>query len=193
MQENIINYIKREDNLFLVGDVKQSIYRFRLADPSLFLDKQCSYGCEDGDRDRRIDLKTNFRSHDAIIKGVNYVFRHIMSPDLGEIAYDARAELNPGVESGVVADAGIELCLVERKQDLLEGQEDEGPVDHIQIEAELVAKRIKGLLEESIWDARQGCSRQPNYRDIVILLRATRRADPDLLRNPNGTGHSGLC
>lgn len=178
VQESIINAIKREDNLFLVGDVKQSIYRFRLADPSLFLIKQSSYSTDDMAVDRRIDLMTNYRSREEIINGVNYLFRNIMSPDLGEIEYDELAELKPGLENHAMEQAHLELCLIEKNTTSPSQDIDEIPLDHIQIEAEWIGKRIEELLEHEIWDAKQECYRYPEYRDIVILLRATRRWAP---------------
>lgn len=178
VQESIINSIKRDDNLFLVGDVKQSIYRFRLADPTLFLDKQYSYQLTESARDRRIDLKTNYRSREEIIQGVNYLFRNIMSPDLGEITYDEMAELKTGIESPAMEDSHLELYIIEKNGENPAGDEDEIPLDHIQIEAEWVGKRIEKLLGQEIWDAKQQCYRRPEYRDIVILLRATRRWAP---------------
>jgi len=178
VQENIINAIKRDDNLFLVGDVKQSIYRFRLADPTLFLHKQSTYQMAESARDRRIDLKTNYRSREEIIHGVNYLFRNIMSSDLGEITYDELAELKPGIESHEMEDAHLELYMIEKNGEAVGGDEEEVPLDHIQIEAEWVGKRINELLEQEIWDAKEQCYRCPEYRDIVILLRATRRWAP---------------
>ena len=80
----------------MLGDVKQSIYRFRLADPSLFLEKQKSYPLQDGSVNRRVDLNKNFRSHPEILNAVNYIFSHLMSEELGEIDYDAKSYLYPG-------------------------------------------------------------------------------------------------
>lgn len=178
VQETIINSIKREDNLFLVGDVKQSIYRFRLADPTLFLDKQASYSSDECAGDRRIDLKNNYRSREEIINGVNYIFKTIMSRDLGEIDYDELAELRLGVESPAMEESALEFCLIEKNQEVVVGDQEDVPLDHIQVEAELVGKRIRQLVQQEIWDAKQGCYRCPDYRDIVILLRATRRWAP---------------
>ncbi|NLW90587.1 MAG: helicase-exonuclease AddAB subunit AddA [Syntrophomonadaceae bacterium] len=178
VQESIINAIKRTDNLFLVGDVKQSIYRFRLADPTLFLSKQASYGTEESALDRRIDLKTNYRSQEEIINGVNYLFRNIMSPDLGEIHYDEFAELKPGLGRHESEESYLELCLIEKNMETISDDLDEAPLDHIQIEAGWIANRIEQLLGQEMWDTKQQCNRLTEYRDIVILLRATRRWAP---------------
>ncbi|MEN6348375.1 MAG: UvrD-helicase domain-containing protein, partial [Syntrophomonas sp.] len=97
VQDSIINLIKRDDNLFMVGDVKQSIYRFRLADPSLFMEKQDSYNREDSGQNCRIDLNMNFRSRSPIIAAVNYLFGHLMTREFGEIDYGEDAYLRPGL------------------------------------------------------------------------------------------------
>ncbi|MDD4238320.1 MAG: UvrD-helicase domain-containing protein, partial [Desulfotomaculaceae bacterium] len=97
VQETILRLVSRqgemEPNLFMVGDVKQSIYRFRLAEPGLFLDKYRSYPVLAGGAERRIDLSRNFRSRRGIVDAVNFVFRQLMTPGVGEMAYDADAEL----------------------------------------------------------------------------------------------------
>lgn len=97
VQETILRLVSRqwdnEPNLFMVGDVKQSIYRFRLAEPGLFLSKYRSYPVVAGGLERRIDLSRNFRSRRGIVNAVNFVFRQLMTPGVGEMAYDADAEL----------------------------------------------------------------------------------------------------
>jgi len=100
VQEAILYLVSRESreqgkeyNLFMVGDVKQSIYRFRLADPTLFLQKYHTFLPQKNSCQRRIDLSFNFRSSSAIVAAVNFIFRQIMTPGVGEIAYDRAAEL----------------------------------------------------------------------------------------------------
>ncbi|NLK52438.1 MAG: UvrD-helicase domain-containing protein [Syntrophomonadaceae bacterium] len=97
VQEAILQLVSRSDqdkpNLFMVGDVKQSIYRFRLAEPGLFLEKYHRYSSVPDNPSRRINLKENFRSSASIVEGINYFFRQIMTAGVGEIAYDAEAEL----------------------------------------------------------------------------------------------------
>ena len=115
VQETLIQSIKREDNLFMVGDVKQSIYRFRLADPTLFIEKYETFGHEKEDIDRRIDLFKNFRSRGEILDGVNYIFRHIMSKELGEIDYDEKYTLYRGTDFEPISDPSIEVNLIEKK------------------------------------------------------------------------------
>lgn len=101
-QEAILRLVSRQGeerpNLFMVGDVKQSIYRFRLADPGLFLQKYNTYPTGKGGAERRVDLSKNFRSQRELVDAVNFVFRQLMTPTVGELAYDAAAELVYGAD-----------------------------------------------------------------------------------------------
>jgi len=97
LQETLLSAISREHNLFMVGDIKQSIYRFRRAEPALFLHKYQVFDTGDGADNVRIDLSRNFRSRRGILEGINYIFREVMSRDLGDIDYDDRACLYPGL------------------------------------------------------------------------------------------------
>ena len=100
VQEVILSTISRKydqrPNMFMVGDVKQSIYRFRQARPDLFLEKYFSYSLKPGSRDRKIQLFKNFRSRKSIIDGVNFIFSQIMSKNVGELDYDDEEALNLG-------------------------------------------------------------------------------------------------
>ena len=100
VQETIIDLVSRrkidESNVFMVGDVKQSIYRFRQAKPELFLDKYNRYSLEDGSKDRKIQLYKNFRSRQEVIEGVNYIFKMVMSNTVGELEYTNEEALNLG-------------------------------------------------------------------------------------------------
>lgn len=175
VQESIVNYIKREDNLFMVGDVKQSIYRFRLADPSLFLEKSSSFKKTETTLNRRIDLRKNFRSRPEIINAVNYIFKHLMSYEFGEFDYDEDAFLYPGAETGKIEDPSVELRLIEKKLALTDELSDELlEINDIEVEARLASRRIKELLGQEIYDAKKGIYRNIEYRDIVILLRTSR-------------------
>ena len=86
----------KNPNVFMVGDVKQSIYRFRQAKPELFLDKYNRYSLEDGSKDRKIQLYKNFRSRQEVINGVNYIFKMVMSNTVGELEYTDEEALNLG-------------------------------------------------------------------------------------------------
>ncbi len=163
-----------ERNLFMVGDVKQSIYRFRLARPELFMEKYKAYQNQEGAC--RIDLHRNFRSRPLVLSGVNYIFRQIMAPDLGGILYDRDAALYPGAsfaprpESAAAPggepreaseDLFTELHLLEAS-----GQQ------RREEEARLVGARIQELVGHMmVWDKEEGGYRPAAYRDVVILLR----------------------
>lgn len=120
VQEAIVELISRESpgNRFMVGDVKQSIYRFRLAEPSLFQEKYKSFTPDGADPGRRIDLARNFRSRRQVVDGTNYIFRQLMNENVGEIAYDQKAELVYGAgypETGNGNfDLASELILIDR-------------------------------------------------------------------------------
>lgn len=178
IQEAIIGLIKKEDNLFMVGDVKQSIYRFRLADPTLFMKKYHAFS--DGDEiDRRIFLRNNFRSTANILQGVNYIFKNIMSRSFGEIDYDDDAALYPGKDDNPGMEAEkVEMIIIDLSDadEIPESeQEDEiAELNRIQLEAHAVAGRIKQLLGEKIYDPGEGKLRGLNYKDIVILLRTNK-------------------
>ena len=174
VQETILSFIKRENNLFMVGDVKQSIYRFRLADPSLFIEK---YGIFEGSSDalnRRINLRQNFRSRDEIIHGVNYVFKNLMSKAFGEIDYDENAFLYRGGDFLDFHDPSIEMDIIEKLED--QRDLDEAVQELLDMEAEAIrtAQRIKELLENQLYDGKKKCYRNITYSDIVVLLRTTK-------------------
>lgn len=161
VQESIIQAVRRENNLFLVGDIKQSIYGFRHANPGLFAGKMNKYaegcGC-------RVDLNSNFRSAANILEAANYVFRAIMSPELGAVAYDDSAALRHGATWQEKDCPQVELLLYDKtSQRSYEAREQE---------AYAVAKRLKELYGTQIYDKEQGVYRSADYRDMVILLRA---------------------
>lgn len=187
VQETILEVISGKyssnPNRFMVGDVKQSIYRFRLAKPDLFIEKYNSFSAEKKGKEQRIDLFKNFRSRESILNGVNYIFRQIMTPDLGEIEYDDKAALNCGVkypEEGEFNTGGsIELHLIESNafnDEVEEVQEELENISNIELEAKIVARRIKKIINEdsySIYDKNIQNYRKADYKDIVILLRTT--------------------
>ena len=182
VQETIINSIKRQNNVFMVGDVKQSIYRFRLADPTLFIEK---YEAFEGEGiDRRIDLSRNFRSRREILAGVNYLFKNLMTKYLGEIDYTEEAYLYYGAEFEPIEDASIELTIIEKNFSTEEDEELEEELEEledIEVEAKIVASRIKGLLSSQIYDSKLQAYRNVDFKDIVILLRTTQNWAPVFL------------
>ncbi len=178
VQEAIINLVKKDDNLFMVGDVKQSIYRFRLADPTLFMEKYGSFSDDESEIDRRVFLRNNFRSRCDILNAVNFIFKNIMSKDYGEIEYDDDAALYPGRDDNHDIAEAVELIIID-SQDKRDGVEETrldeiDELNKIQIEAHVVAAKIKQLLKSSVFDPQTGAKRGITYRDIVILLRTTK-------------------
>ncbi|MCD8196992.1 MAG: helicase-exonuclease AddAB subunit AddA [Lachnospiraceae bacterium] len=193
VQEAILESICRSrrgrDNRFMVGDVKQSIYRFRQAEPRLFLEKYESYSpnAEDVEKassvsDRedvqtgmkmrdigvRIDLRQNFRSRSEVLDPVNEVFRQIMRPELGGIDYDESAELRAGARYPESAAAQAELCVLARED--WEAWEKECRWTKPEAEAHMAAARIRELLTDA-QVTENGEVRAVHPGDIVILLR----------------------
>lgn len=203
VQETIIDLVSRKSldqpNVFMVGDVKQSIYRFRQAKPELFLDKYNRYPLEAGGRDRKIQLYKNFRSREEVISGSNYIFKMVMSTIVGELEYTDEEALNLGAsykentDSNTVVGGEIELHILDKsgiakveEVDVIEEKEDgekveeEEDVDAIALEAKIISKRIKELFSEKdgktfkVFDKDTNEYRDIKYKDIVILLRATK-------------------
>lgn len=167
VQEYLLTSIGRKR--FMVGDVKQSIYKFRLAMPELFMDKYDHYPLEDMGQDNlRIDLHKNFRSRKQVVDGVNFFFSQIMQKEIGNVAYDEKAALFYGApyedethEADIYA---TELLLVE--------EDSQKEITKKELEAKAVAKRIKELVGQfPIRNKKTGDVRCASYRDIVILLR----------------------
>ena len=125
VQETILQLVCRKDhegpNLLMVGDAKQSIYRFRLAEPTLFQSKQQNFSIMEGNLNRKIDLTKNFRSRVEVINGVNFIFRQIMTPYIGEMEYTTEAELVYGadyLEDKPEQDRSVELLLINRDEEV---------------------------------------------------------------------------
>ena len=190
VQEAIIDLVSRkysnDPNVFMVGDVKQSIYRFRQAKPELFLEKYNTYSKKQG-KNIKIQLYKNFRSRDEVIKGVNYIFKEIMSRVVGELEYTDEEALNLGAsyskteDDNYVVGGKIELNILDKstevEEEVLIEEEDLGTIN---LEARIVANRIKELLSNKdgkvfkVLDKGTGEYRPVTYKDIVILLRATK-------------------
>jgi ATP-dependent helicase/nuclease subunit A len=172
VQEAILQRVAGEDNLFMVGDVKQSIYRFRQSDPTLFLDKYDAYEKDEKAKNRRIDLNMNFRSNPRVLEGVNAIFRPIMKKRTAEVEYDEDAELHPGGPAGGDAPrVRVELILREEGDAFEEMVSDEA-------EALLVARRIREWVGKPVYDRRLSAMRKARYRDVAILMRSVREAGP---------------
>lgn len=175
VQEMLLTAISRsfrgEHNIFMVGDVKQSIYRFRLARPELFMEKYDSYATGPEGDERRIDLHRNFRSRAEVLFGVNFLFGQIMERRLGNIDYDEAAALYPGAEfaPGNEDTNPMEVLLIDPDA----GVEEEAPEETArELEARAAAERIRAIVgREKVWDKERGAYRPAKYGDIVILLR----------------------
>ena len=180
VQETIINLISRVDNRFYVGDVKQAIYSFRMADSSLFMEKYNTYGDTDA-VERRIDLAKNFRSHENILAATNFLFYQIMTEEAAELNYTEAESLIPG---RIVEDApedwvggDVELQLLDVSKDTLsasESDEDEGDdPENNERELDFIIQKIKEIhaAKKKVQNP-DGTFRQIEWRDFAILRRS---------------------
>ena len=198
VQEYILTSISNGNNIFMVGDVKQSIYKFRQAMPDLFLSKYKTYKLKENkkdDDDLKIQLFKNFRSRENVLDFTNLIFQDIMSENLGEINYTEEEYLNLGASyEKTVQELETEIHIIDlkEKEDLapeeeargIEEQQDndgteetaEERVEDIQVEARFVANKIKSLVEShfQVFDRKINGFRDIQYKDIVILLRSTK-------------------
>ena len=194
VQEAILTSISKGNNIFMVGDVKQSIYKFRQARPELFLQKYDEYKNNEEktqEDNLKIQLFRNFRSRQNILNITNLVFESIMSKELGDINYNENEYLNYGANypepEEIKNYAGIaELDIIDLKEDesitAFEGEEDEEEQERVEddvLEAKFVANKIQELLNSNymVFDKKQGY-RKIRPKDIVILLRATSNLSP---------------
>ena len=211
VQETLLCSISREErgenNIFMVGDVKQSIYRFRLARPELFMKKYDSYSLEESTT-QRIDLHKNFRSREEVLTCTNDIFYKIMARSLGNVEYDAEAALYPGAsypampvqenpagekaaEDEKVSGKQIngftpEILLADSNDELLE---DTDFSDKKTLEAKMVAEKIRHLMKtQPVTDKATGELRMARYSDIVILLRSLSGWADSLVEVLNGNG-----
>lgn len=189
IQEMILSAVSKksagEYNRFMVGDVKQSIYGFRLAMPELFMQKYNSYLLEQG-KEQKILLSQNFRSRKNILDGINFIFRQVMSEQVGGLKYDDDAALYAGaVFPEFSGNCGGEnemilLSLKEEKEELEETAEEDILEEWNQAEQEayVIAQRIKKMMIEEkyhVLDKKTGEYRPVAFRDIAILLRSSKR------------------
>lgn len=197
LQEAILQSVSTiyqgKNNIFMVGDVKQSIYGFRMARPNLFMDKYHTYGSAEDAPCRKLLLKNNFRSRANVLESINYIFYQIMGSDLGGIDYTEDEALVPGRTFPEIEDDSVELLLGESKdfdflslkdeemsgekeEDLDENLEDIGKVE---LEATMVAHRIEKLMGadgSKPFQVTEGENqlRNAEYKDMVILFRGVK-------------------
>lgn len=166
LQEEIISKIKRENNLFMVGDIKQSIYKFRLAEPEIFREKYTAYAKNTEDS-LKIDLNRNFRSKPVILNEINKIFETVMED------YDDAARLYPGIpyDGPLSYTPQVQVVDVSSKD-----QQDEAlaGLKNAELEALLVCRLIRENLGREFYDQKAGCVRRISRRDIVILMRGVR-------------------
>ncbi len=167
VQEAIINLIKRDNNLFFVGDVKQSIYGFRLASPALFLEKFDDYPKQV--LSERIDLNANFRSHPIVLKAINDVFNVLMSKEFGGLDYKRDAQLI-SLNQDYKEMATPVACWAYAEENKTKEE----------VSYALLAKRIQELLDTSFYCLEDERERNYTYDDIVILLRSTSKVAPEI-------------
>jgi len=175
VQELIFRAVSRDGkNIFMVGDVKQSIYRFRLADPSIFLGKYNTYKLADeagGDEPRKIPLQRNFRSDGIILDACNHVFKNTMSEKLGDVRYDGDAVLVAPEEAPRRGEAVLTVL----------GVSDDGGIERTDktfAEARTVASRIRKLVEDGKTILDGGVERPLRWGDFAILMRSPGTAGP---------------
>ncbi|WP_117161547.1 helicase-exonuclease AddAB subunit AddA [Paraliobacillus sp. X-1268] len=185
VQETLLTLVTQKDpgNMFMVGDVKQSIYRFRHAEPSLFINKYNQFAAKSHPA-HRIDLARNFRSRKEVLSATNYIFRQLIDEEVGEIAYEDDAALiyaNLMYDDIALMDADAEVVIIDREtqedpnEEQAESLED---LEKAQIEARAYATRIQGWIGNKdtppmqVIDKATGAKRNIEYRDIVILMRS---------------------
>ncbi|MBR5809180.1 MAG: helicase-exonuclease AddAB subunit AddA [Clostridia bacterium] len=171
LQEEIFRHVTRGNNLFMVGDMKQSIYRFRNSDPTIFKAKSDTYEMAEDAHNRKIILSKNFRSRSEVLDSVNDIFQAIMSEDAGELDYDETQRLYTGNESyeNVNPSYLSECFIIEAPPSDYEPEDDED-VTNPALEARLVAEEINKLKREhfKVFDGKS--YRDIQNRDIVILM-----------------------
>lgn len=190
----------------MVGDVKQSIYKFRQARPELFLEKYHTYGLEEANENgKKIQLFKNFRSRENILQITNFVFQQIMSEKLGDINYDESEYLNLGADyrnheqveaqnfekkeipETFLLEGKTQVYLLEQTEEKWsqwdeqeEAEEKAEKLEDIVLEAKFVASKIQEILksDQYVFDKKKKIYRKVTYRDIAILLRSTSNRAP---------------
>ena len=187
VQELITTLVSTGNNRFMVGDIKQSIYRFRQADPTIFLEKYHEYSLEKDAPSHRIDLNRNFRSDAAILSSINFIFRQMMTRRTLELDYgDAEAlyagrheEKRPPAYVG----GSVSMDLIDRK-DMEEADvsDDMKDMENMALEGRLIARRIHEMMDGGMVMEKNGTFRPMKYGDIVILLRSIAGKGPQLMK-----------
>ena len=186
IQEAILQAVSNDNNRFMVGDIKQSIYKFRQAMPNIFNEKYETYNLIKDNKDTKqqanvkIILAKNFRSREQVLESINYIFERIMTKELGDCSYEDTETLKYGATS--YKDEGLdyrtEINILDLKQEDQEFIEDEvdiklGELKNFEIEALYIANKIKELMSKyNTYNIKEGKFKKIQYKDIVILLRS---------------------
>ena len=178
LQEVILNAVSKtrlsgeNNNIYMVGDVKQSIYKFRLACPELFIEKYDTYS-ETGDN-VRIELQKNFRSRENVLECANDVFSHIMNKNFSGIGYDDSVRLNVGFSYPEYSDSNYGDEANKSTDVILISSENEEEATTRELEADRLAKLIEEIVSSgvNVYDADENIYRPAEYKDIVILTRS---------------------
>lgn len=173
LTQAVSGWVNGRNNIFMVGDVKQSIYGFRQACPHLFMEKYKTYTSEDGPK-QKIDLHKNFRSRSEVLDSVNDIFCRIMTEDLGGVTYDDRAALHYGADYSPVSDPDFnrtEILLIDKDME----EDDTAPAETFsaqQLEALTIGLEIEKIVgHQEVIDKETKTPRKIGYGDIAILLR----------------------
>lgn len=179
MQERIIAAISRGDNMFLVGDVKQSIYAFRHSDPSLFIEKLNAADTDDNSkRPMRVDLSENFRSRAGVLEFTNTIFERIMNERIGGIEYDKRAELKAGFEYEKTEGPAVRINIIDETATDVDEEKKKGSdpfnFSTAQKQAAMIVSQIRRLVADKVkvYDKQTDKYRTVGYGDIVVLMRS---------------------
>lgn len=188
VQELIARLISKEDNRFMVGDMKQSIYRFRQADPTIFLEKYGTYSTKKEGPLRRIDLNKNFRSDSTILSSINFLFRQFMTKEDTELDYGDAESLHAGrheeARPAEYVGGAVTISLIDQSEIKTEESPQElRDLAGIEMEGRLIAQKIEALVNEKqqVMNS-DGTFRPIRYDDIVILLRSVQGKAPAILK-----------
>ena len=188
VQELITSLVSDGKNRFMVGDIKQSIYRFRQADPTIFLDKYNRYDRDDGNDSHRIDLNKNFRSDGTLLSSINFLFRQIMTKKTLELDYGESEALYPGRHEEArppsYVGGAVSIDLIDKKDvEEADAPDELKDMENIVLEGRLIARRIHEMMEKgSTVMKKDGTFRPLQYGDIVILLRSIAGKGPALMK-----------
>ena len=199
VQELITVLLSNGKNRFMVGDIKQSIYRFRQADPTIFLEKYNAYTHDPDSLTYRIDLNRNFRSDAAVLASINFLFRQVLSGDTLELSYGKSEALYPGRREndrpGNYAGGPVSLELIDSStvRESEEADQQLKDMESSTAEGRLIARRIRTMMEEKQQVMnKDGTFRPVTYGDIVILLRSVSTKGPILLKTLEENGIPAL-